>query len=124
MSEVVHAVSVSEAIVRTVTTPVVYKDNEGRVVVEIPLKPESRLVTLKLPEEVVYAIDKVVAVTATRGNEEVTRSLLMRRILEALAFSFAQLNYIVDEVEVTCRNREKKVTIAIKLTPKPRVNTG
>ncbi|MEM1696869.1 MAG: hypothetical protein QXQ90_09795 [Desulfurococcaceae archaeon] len=124
MSEVVHAVSVSEAIVRTVTTPVVYKDNEGRVVVEIPLKPESRLVTLKLPEEVVYAIDKVVAVTATRGNEEVTRSLLMRRILEALAFSFAQLDYIVDEVEVTCRNREKKVTIAIKLTPKPRVNTG
>lgn len=124
MSEVVHAVSVSEAIVRTVATPVVYKDNEGRVVVEIPLKPDSRLVTLKLPEEVVYAIDKVVAVTAARGNEEVTRSLLMRRILEALAFSFAQLNYIVDEVEVTCRNREKKVTIAIKLTPKPRVNTG
>ncbi|MEM4020371.1 MAG: hypothetical protein QXG57_09105 [Thermofilaceae archaeon] len=113
MSEVV--VEPGGVLFRVLRAPVVYKENE-RIVIEVPLKQEVRVVSVRLPEDVVYAIDKAVAITVARGSEEVSRSELIRRVVEALAYAFSQLEYVVDEVKVSCRNREKEVSVVLKLT--------
>lgn len=115
MSEVV--VEPGGALLRVLRAPVVYKEND-RIVIEIPLKQEVRVVSVRLPEDIVYTIDKAVAVTIARGGEEISRSELIRRVVEALAYAFSQLDYVVDEVKVSCRNKEAEVSVVLKLTAK------
>jgi hypothetical protein len=86
------------------------------VIIEIPLKPRKKTISLRLDEESLYAIDKFTVMSG-----EISRTLLITRVVEALAKGLKETNYKATKLElrfiVTSSGNEveKEVNIVISL---------
>ena len=86
------------------------------VIIEIPLKPRKRTISLRLDEESLCAIDKFTVMSG-----EISRTLLITRVVEALAKGLKETNYRATKLELrfivtsTGNEVEKEVSIVIPL---------
>lgn len=87
------------------------------IIIEIPLKPRKRVISLRLDEEALNAIDKFVALTG-----EYSRTLLMTKVIEALAEGLKRTGYHTINLELRfqtdIQSENKVVSIIIPLKSK------
>jgi hypothetical protein len=82
----------------------------------MPLKPRKRTISLRLDEESLCAIDKFTVMSG-----EISRTLLITRVVEALAKGLKETNYKATKLELrfivtsTGNEVEKEVSIDIPL---------
>lgn len=65
------------------------------VIIEIPLKPKKRMISLRIDEEALVAIDKFVARTG-----EFSRTLIITKLVEAFAEALKNANYNAVQVNI------------------------
>jgi DNA helicase TIP49 (TBP-interacting protein) len=86
------------------------------IIIEIPLKPRKRTISLRLDEESLCAIDKFTVMSG-----EISRTLLITRVVEALAKGLKETNYKATKLELRFivnspgNEVEKEVSIVISL---------
>ncbi|MEM4481479.1 MAG: hypothetical protein QXK88_00500 [Desulfurococcaceae archaeon] len=82
-------------------------------IIEIPLKPRKRMISLRLDEDALIAIDKFVMSTG-----EYSRTLLMTKIIEALAEGLKRTGYSAVSLELKFTvnsNKGESLSIVIPL---------
>jgi hypothetical protein len=65
------------------------------IIIELPLKPRKKMVSLRLDEDVLIVLDKFTAI-----NGEVSRTLLLTKVVEALAKGLKETNYSASRLEL------------------------
>lgn len=65
------------------------------IVIEIPLKPKKRMISLRINEEALATIDKFVALTG-----EYSRTLLITKVIEALAEGLRRTGLTASSLEL------------------------
>lgn len=82
------------------------------IVIEIPLKPRKKMISLRIDEEALIAIDKFVA-----RSGDYSRTLILTRLIEAFAEGLRRLNYNASKVQikVVSENSFDSVEIVIPL---------
>ncbi|MEM1849501.1 MAG: hypothetical protein QXD40_00100 [Desulfurococcaceae archaeon] len=65
------------------------------IIIEIPLKPRKRMISLRIDEDALMAVDKFVALTG-----EYSRTLLITKVIEALAEGLRRTGYNATSLEL------------------------
>jgi len=65
------------------------------IIIELPLKPRKKMVSLRLDEDVLIILDRFTAI-----NGEVSRTLLLTKVVEALAKGLKETNYNASRLEL------------------------
>lgn len=65
------------------------------IFIEIPLKPRKKMISLRIDEEALLALDKFITATG-----EYTRTLLITKVIEALAKGLKETNYNASRLEL------------------------
>ena len=65
------------------------------IIIELPLKPRKKTISLRLDEDVLAVLDMFATL-----NAEVSRTLLMTKIVEALAKGIKESNYNAYKLEL------------------------
>lgn len=65
------------------------------IVIEIPLKPRKKVITLRIDEETLFILDKFIAYTG-----EYSRTLLLKKVIEALAKGLRESGYKANKLEM------------------------
>lgn len=79
------------------------------------MRERMRTVSFRAPESAIYSIDKTMVITQLKTSARVTRTQLIERVVEALAFLFESMDYDVDRIKVTCENSKVELTVVINL---------
>ena len=86
-------------------------------IIEIPLRPRKRMISLRINEDSLVAIDKFVALTG-----EYSRTLLITKIIEALAEGLKRSDFDSSALELRFHINESKnnstISIVIPLKSK------
>jgi len=94
--------------------PLIYRGN----IIEIPLKPRKKMISLRLNEEDLLVIDKFVA-----KHGEYSRTLILTKLIEAFAEGLRRTGYcassiwLVFTVEEGGEKREVSVVLSLKSRP-------
>lgn len=67
----------------------------GSIIIELPLKPKKKMISLRLDEETLFILDKFIAYTG-----EYTRTLLIKKVVEALAKGLRESGYRASKLEL------------------------
>lgn len=113
---ILREVYVVNRIHSSITAPQLFKTADGRVEIEIPLRPRLRTVSFRVPEDIILSIDKTVVIKQIRCGERITRTALIERVIEALGEIFEAMKYNVDKVAISAENKSEKLTIVIRLS--------
>ena len=65
------------------------------LIIEIPLKPRKRMISLRIDEDSLLAIDKFIALTG-----EYSRTLFITKVIEALAEGLRRTDYNAASLEL------------------------
>ncbi|MEM4717301.1 MAG: hypothetical protein QXE81_00890 [Desulfurococcaceae archaeon] len=65
------------------------------IFIEIPLKPHKKMISIRIDEEALLALDKFITATG-----EYTRTLLITKVIEALAKGLKETNYSAFKLEL------------------------
>ena len=88
------------------------------IVVEIPLKPKKRTISLRVDEEAIAAIDKFVALSSGYS-----RTLILSKLVEGFAEGLKKLNYNASKVQLTLvdDNGSNNIEVVLPLRPLDKV---
>ncbi|MGC8982174.1 MAG: hypothetical protein ACP5KA_00230 [Desulfurococcaceae archaeon] len=65
------------------------------IIIEIPLRPRKRMISLRVDEGALASIDKFVAMTG-----EYSRTLVLTRLIEGLAEGLRRVNYNASSISI------------------------
>jgi hypothetical protein len=65
------------------------------IIIELPLKPRKKMVSIRVDEDVLITLDKYTAI-----NGEVSRTLLLTKVVEAIAKGLKETNYNASRLEL------------------------
>lgn len=65
------------------------------IIIELPLKPRKKMVSIRVDEDVLISLDRFTAI-----NGEVSRTLLLTKVVEALAKGLKETNYNASRLEL------------------------
>lgn len=85
------------------------------MIIEIPLKPKKKMISLRIDEEALTAIDKFVA-----RSGEYSRTLIITKLIEAFAEALKRVNYnaVQVNIRVLSNNSHDIVEVVIPLRSK------
>ncbi|MEM4847789.1 MAG: hypothetical protein QW794_08540 [Thermosphaera sp.] len=77
------------------------------------MRDEKRRVVLSVKDDAVVTIDKFILRTCVKTGESISRSMLITRLVEALASALESNNYDVEKIEIRVVGRERSTTAVI-----------
>lgn len=85
------------------------------IIIEIPLKPRKKMISLRVDEEALSTIDKFVARTG-----EYSRTLIITKLIEAFAEALKRVNYNATHVSIKVVSNNSFNTVEIVIPLKTR----
>ncbi|MEM1830792.1 MAG: hypothetical protein QXE66_06150 [Desulfurococcaceae archaeon] len=92
-----------------ITEPHPFKSN----IIVLDLREDKRRITLSIPENTLYVIDKFVLKTVIETRENISRNYLITRLVEALSEALEQNNYDVTRIEFRVIGKERTTSVVL-----------